>query len=218
MIKAAIFDMDGLLIDSEPLWHEAEVKVFHEVGMPITVDMCTRTQGMRIDQVVQYWKEEFPECTAGTDEIVKDIMHSVISLVQEKGTAKDGMYDILNFMRAKRVKMAIASSSYSTLINAVVTKLDIARFFDVLHSAESEEYGKPHPGVYIGAARKLGIDPEHCMAFEDSLNGVLAAKSARMTCVCVPDIAIKGSIKLAIADIVLESLEDFEESVWERVR
>ncbi len=218
MIKAAIFDMDGLLIDSEPLWHEAEVKVFHEVGMLITSEMCTHTQGMRIDQVVHYWKERFPECTTSADKIVKDIMHCVISLVQEKGKPKDGMYDILNFMRSKEMKLAIASSSYMTLINAVVEKLSIATYFDVIHSAESEEYGKPHPGVYINAARKLNVDPEHCMAFEDSLNGVLAAKSARMTCVCVPDIAIKGSAKLAIADIILESLENFGEDVWECVR
>ena len=218
MIKAAIFDMDGLLIDSEPLWHEAEVKVFHEVGMSITSEMCTHTQGMRIDQVVHYWKERFPECTTSVDRIVEDIMHSVITLVQEKGAPKDGMYDILNFMRSKEMKLAIASSSYMTLINAVVEKLDIATYFDVIHSAESEEYGKPHPGVYINAARKLGVDPEHCMAFEDSFNGVLAAKSARMTCVCVPDIAIKGNAKLAIADIILESLENFGEDVWERVR
>lgn len=218
MIEAVIFDMDGLLIDSEPLWHEAEVKVFHAVGMPITAEMCTQTQGMRIDQVVHYWKEKFPECTSSTEKIVEDIMQCVISLVQEKGMPKDGMHDILNFVRAKGMKMAIASSSYMTLINAVVHKLDIASYLDVLHSAESEEYGKPHPGVYINAARKLHVDPEQCLAFEDSLNGVLAAKSARMTCVCVPDIAIKGSEKLAIADIVIESLANFDENIWERVK
>ena len=214
MIKVAIFDMDGLLIDSEPLWQEVETTVFQKIGMPITPEMCTQTQGMRIDQVVPYWADQFPGCVTDVGAVVAEIMHGVISLVQEKGMPKDGVYETLNFMKAKKIKMAIASSSYMTLINTVVEKLDIAAYFDVLHSAESEEYGKPHPGVYISTAQKLGIAPEQCIAFEDSFNGVLAAKAARMTCVCVPDIAFKGSAKLAIADIILDSLGDFDEKHW----
>lgn len=214
MIEAVIFDMDGLLIDSEPLWQEAEVMSFKKVGIVLNSKMCLETMGLRVNQVVDYWNYKFPGNIQDKDSVVKDIMSGVISLVIEKGMPREGVYNILKFMKSKNVKVAIASSSQLILIKTVVQKLGIEKYFDELYSAEMEEYGKPHPGVYITTAKVLDVAPERCLALEDSFNGLLSAKAARMKCVCVPDESIKQNPKIAIADLVLDSLADFNEEHW----
>jgi len=128
---------------------------------------------------------------------------------------RKGVYEILKFMKGKNVKLAIASSSQLILIKTVVQKFGIEKYFDELYSAEMEEYGKPHPGVYITTAKVLDVAPERCVALEDSFNGLLSAKAARMKCICVPDESIKQSAKIAIADLVLDSLANFNEEYWD---
>jgi sugar-phosphatase len=214
MIEAVIFDMDGLLIDSEPLWQEAEIFSFQRVGIELDNKMCLETMGLRVDQVVDYWNYKFPGKVKDKDSLVKDIMGGVISLVIEKGKPREGVNEILEFMKGQNVKMAIASSSQLILIKTVVKKFGIDKYFDEFYSAEMEEYGKPHPGVYITTAKVLDVVPERCLALEDSFNGLLSAKAARMKCICVPDESIKQSPKLVIADLVLNSLADFNEEYW----
>jgi sugar-phosphatase len=91
----------------------------------------------------------------------------------------------------------------------VVDKLNIRDYFDLLYSAEFEPYGKPHPGIFITAAKKLGSDPKHCLVIEDSVNGVIAAKAARMLCVAVPEAEKQNDPKFSIADYQLKTLEEF---------
>ncbi|MBI2598620.1 hexitol phosphatase HxpB [Candidatus Curtissbacteria bacterium] len=209
MIKAIIFDMDGLLIDSEPLWEEAELATFSAVGVPLTEEMTKETMGLRVDEVVQHWFSRYPWKTPTQKEVEATIVEKVIELVNEKGIAKDGVEAIVKTFKKAGLPMAIASSSQTEIINAVLDKLGIKDYFKVIHSAEHETYGKPHPGVYITTAVKLGIPPQNCLAFEDSPNGVLAAKAARMKCVAVPDIKMKDDKRLLIADMVITSLNDF---------
>ncbi|HEV2862122.1 MAG TPA: HAD-IA family hydrolase, partial [Pyrinomonadaceae bacterium] len=100
---------------------------------------------------------------------------------------------------------------------AVTERLGLAGEFEVAYSAEEEEYGKPHPGVYLTTARRLGVSPAECLAVEDSFNGVLAAKAARMKCVAVPEPAPKADPRFCIADAVLDTLEDLNEEVWQQL-
>lgn len=118
---------------------------------------------------------------------------------------------------SSRFSSATASSSPMTLIKEVVEKLKIGHYFEELYSAEFEEYGKPHPGVYITASKMLDVPAENCIAFEDSFNGLLSAKSAHMKCICVPDESLVGSAKLGIADIVLSSLLEFNDVLWDEL-
>ncbi|TAK96042.1 hexitol phosphatase HxpB [Patescibacteria group bacterium] len=217
MIQAVIFDMDGLLIDSEPLWGEAEKAAFAKVGLQLTDELCNQTIGLRVDQVIDHWCVTFPELNVSKKEVEEDIMQNVLRLVRERGEARPGAKYILDFVKNKKVKMALASSSQLRLIKAVIEKMDIADYFDELYSAEFEEHGKPHPGVYLTVAKVLDVPVQNCLAFEDSFNGLLAAKAARIKCVCVPDETLRGSRKLGIADEVLESLNDFNEAAWERL-
>ncbi|HBU27739.1 TPA: hexitol phosphatase HxpB [Candidatus Uhrbacteria bacterium] len=217
MIEAVIFDMDGLLIDSEPLWQEAQITSFKRVGILLDRKMCLETMGLRVDDVVDHWNDTFPGNIQDKDSVIRDILSGVISLVIEKGRPREGVYEILKFIKSKHVKTAIASSSQLTLIKTVVQKLGIEAYFDELYSAEMEEYGKPHPGVYITTASTLDVAPEKCLALEDSFNGLLSAKAARMQCVCVPDESIRQNPRIILADLVLDSLADFNQEHWNRL-
>jgi sugar-phosphatase len=130
--------------------------------------------------------------------------------VRDRGEAKPGALNLINELQHRLVPLAIASSSSSEIIDAVVEKLDLAGVFQVLQSAEHEPYGKPHPGVYIAAARALGVLPATCLALEDSANGLLAAKSAKMSCFVVPDPAERNDRRFCIADRNLNSLLEID--------
>jgi HAD superfamily hydrolase (TIGR01509 family) len=217
MIKAVIFDMDGLLIDSEPLWQEAEFDEFTKVGVPMTREMCTQTIGLRINEVVDYWFTRYPWENIEHDALEKRIMKRVIELVKEKGNPKAGVHQIIQFMKTQKIRMALASSSFYDIIHAVLTKLQIADSFEVIHSAEDEKHGKPHPAIYLSTAAELGVLPQECIAIEDSLNGVLSAKAARMKCIAVPDSSMHYNEKLIIADMQLQSLADMNDEKWREI-
>lgn len=215
MIQAAVFDMDGLLIDSEPLWQDAEMEVFGELGVPLTREMCLQTMGLRVDQVVEHWKGRFSWDGPTNKEVEARIVRRLIGHVRERGTAMPGAHEAVALFSRRSVPLAIASSSATEIVDAVLRKLDLQGRFHAIHSAEHEPFGKPHPGVYISAARKLDVAPETCLAFEDSINGVIAAKAARMKCVAVPDAGMRGDERLRIADITLDSLLAFDEATLE---
>lgn len=215
MLQAVIFDMDGLLIDSEDFWRKAEAETFQEIGVPVTEEMAPQTMGFRVDEVVEYWFARYPWKTPSKKEIETRTVRRVLHYVKTQGNAKEGVPHIIKLFASRNIPMAIASSSNQKIITAVVKKIALTSFLSVAHSAEHEEFGKPHPGVYITAARKLGVAPEHCLAFEDSANGLLAAKAAKMKCVAVPDPRTKHDGRFGIADLMLSSLADFR---WKYIK
>ena len=218
MIEAVIFDMDGVLIDSEPFWREAEIEAFARVGLRLTHEMCRATMGLRIDEAVAYWHARHSGWVDHTvAEVQELIVSGVIERVLEKGQARQGVRHALEFCRRRKLKVALASSSAYRVIRAIVERLQLADAFDLIYSAEEEEYGKPHPGVYLTTARRLGVVPTRCLAIEDSLNGVLAAKAARMKCVAIPEAEARHDPRFAIADTVLDSLNGFDAVTWKEL-
>ncbi|MDO8570332.1 MAG: HAD hydrolase-like protein [Candidatus Daviesbacteria bacterium] len=123
MIKAIIFDMDGLLINSEPFWEEAEIEIFNKIGVPVTLKGTLNTMGLRIDEVVEYWYTKYPWTGPSKTQIEKEIVNKVIELVNRKGEALPGVFEILKYFWDQKIPMAIASSSQMIIINAVVKKL-----------------------------------------------------------------------------------------------
>ena len=219
MIEAAILDLDGLLIDSEPFWREAEIEVLGALGAPITPANCHQTIGLRVDEVVGYWhrRHRWDEAKHPPAEVESRLVERVIAAIRERGAPLRGMHGALGFLRSEGLPLALASSARMTIIEAALDALDVRGCFSAVCSAESEPYGKPHPAVFLTAAAQLGVPPQRCLALEDSLNGLIAAKAARMACLLVPDRSIRDDPRLALADAVLKSLEELDAAVWRRL-
>jgi beta-phosphoglucomutase-like phosphatase (HAD superfamily) len=212
VIRAAIFDLDGLLIDSEPLWQDAELELFPTVGHELLRPDCARTRGLRIDEAVRYWFAIRPWTTPTCDELASAIAARVKGLMLERGQALPGALEAIELSRRLGLKVAVASSSSDELIAAALQRLGIAGL-DAVRSAQHETYGKPHPAVLLSTARDLGVDPTQCVVLEDSLHGVVAARAARMRCVAVPEAAEAGDARFGIADVRLRSLAELDATV-----
>ncbi len=210
MLQAVIFDMDGLLVDSEPIWRKVEIACFAQVGLTLTEDDCRQTKGLRIDEVIDYWYERTPWSGLSKVELVELIVDKMEHALSTDSVALDGVMDVIQACHEAGLKLAIASSSQLRLIQAVVNCLGLQKLIPVLCSAEFEEYGKPHPAVFLSAAKQLDVVPTKCLVFEDSLPGVIAAKAAKMKCVAVPEVHEMGDIRFNLADEVLTSMSEFQ--------
>lgn len=219
---AAVFDMDGLLIDSEPLWHAAEIRIFGRYGVPLTAERCRETKGMFVGEVTRHWYARYPWTGPTPDAVAVEVIDAMASLLGAEVSLKRGACHALDFCRRRGLSLALASSSPRALIDVVVERLDLGGWFAVVHSAEDEPAGKPHPAVFLTTAALLATSPERCIVFEDSPAGVAAAAAAGMVCVAVPEEWVPSSAEGApdpfdAADLVIESLEDLDDEVWFRL-
>lgn len=205
--EAIIFDMDGLLIDSEPLWYEAEKKVFDSVGISLNEEMILDTKGLRADEMIDYWYKKFPWKEPTRSELLDKLIDLIISLIEERASLLPGAERAISMSSELDCKVALASSSHMRIVNSVINKFKLDNF-DSIHSAETELKGKPDPAVYLTACKALGVKPENCLAFEDSINGVRAAKAAGMYCVAVPAAEERKDERFKEADDILNSLEE----------
>lgn len=208
MLRAAIFDMDGLIVDSEPLWRRTEVEVFGEVGLVLTEAMCESTTGLRIDEVALHWFARAPWKGPTPHELAERVVDRMIERMD--AAALPGVERAIEACAEAGLRLAVASSSPARLIDATLSRLGLMERFEHVVSAERERFGKPHPAVFLTTADRLGVAATECLVLEDSLNGVLAAKSARATCVAVPSAADRKDPRFAIADRVLSSLEELD--------
>jgi mannitol-1-/sugar-/sorbitol-6-/2-deoxyglucose-6-phosphatase len=210
MIKAVIFDMDGVLIDSEPLWLDAVVETFNNAGIPVKRDITHQTMGMRVSESIKYWLLRFPgKSKISAAELEENLTARVIQLIREKGEPMAGVKEMIEVLTDNRYPLALASSSRMEIINAVLERIPLRPYLKAVRSAVSETYGKPHPDVYIHTAAELGILPENCLAVEDSINGIISVKAAKMKCLAVPNVFVAGDKRFCLADITLASLKDF---------
>jgi len=214
MIDAVIFDMDGVLLNSEPFWQEAEIDIFATVGIHLTRTQCIETTGLPVNDVVAYRYNQNPWKQKSLEQVSNEILTGVELRVRGRAVLLDGVMGVLEFFNNRRIPTALASSSAMRLINTVLNKFSMENTFRVIHSAEQEEYGKPHPAVFLTTAKHLGIPPVHCLVIEDSFNGLIAAKAARMKTVVVPMAEQWNEARFDIADSKLKSLTEFSEQQW----
>jgi sugar-phosphatase len=201
--------MDGLLIDSEPLWREAEIAVFGSVGLRLTDELCRQTTGLRIDEVVTHWHRKSPWPGPSREQVTEQILVEVQRMIIERGVLMEGARDTIMLLHAEGLALAVASSSPIRLIHAVLDKFSLRGYFSALHSAEREMAGKPDPAVYLSTMSLLGAEPHHCLALEDSLSGVRAAKAAGAMVIAVPAPEDALDPGFELADLKLTSLRSF---------
>ncbi len=205
-MQAVIFDMDGLIVNSEPLWRLAERAAFAEVGLELTNADCERTMGMRSDEVIRYWYGEFPWTGRSLADVEERLENGVRELIAERATVMPGVERAMAMARAEGLLLGLASSSSPMLIDAVLAKLKLQDHFAVVHSAVEEDHGKPHPAVFLTAASVLGVAPTECVAIEDSLAGVRSARAAEMRVIAVPPPHLFDDPGYDVADFKLKSL------------
>ena len=208
---AVLFDMDGVLVDSEPLWKIAMEEVFNGLGSKLTKTDFQKTVGMRIDQVIAFWKN-----IEGWKDQIQDIEFQIIdrmiNLINENGKPLPGVEDtVVHLNKIKTV--GLASSSPKKLIDSVLLKTQLHSYFHGVFSAETEPFGKPHPAVYLTAASTLGVQPNRCLVIEDSLNGIISAKAANMTVICIPEKTHIKNPKLILADFHFDSMRELFEVI-----
>ena len=216
-IDTVIFDMDGLLIDSEPLWLQAGKQVMAQYGKQLTAAEYETTVGLRTQEWLVYWFNYFglPHTTIASAEV--QILSLVQEMIMQKGNAMQGVQHIVQFFLEKKFKLGLATSSPMALAQAVVQKLGLATHLQAITSAEHLQYGKPHPQVYLQCAEALGSEPENCLCFEDSFNGLIAAKAAKMKCIVVPAAHQLKDARWGAADLKISSLQNFNELLMNRL-
>jgi sugar-phosphatase len=207
-IQAVIFDMDGVLIDSEPLWQAAEIEVFGQVGVSLDAERCRETQGLRIDEMVRYWFVREPWSAATEMDVVVGVERAVSAAVRARGRALPGALTAPRAVRERGLRCGLASSSPMSIIRATLDRLGLGDVFESVHTASDHPRGKPHPAVYLAAAEALGVAPERCAAIEDSTNGLISCRAAGMYAIAVPEPSRRADPRFSIADARLASLEE----------
>ena len=183
MTTAVAFDMDGVIIDSQPLHYEIDMAVLKACGYPATLETVTPYTGIsNPDRWPDYKKTlNLPQTVEWLIELQTKIM---IDTFNNANLAPiDGIPELLQFLQAQNIPCAVASSSSHELINLVLEKCNIGQYFTHLVSGEDVKAGKPAPDIYLKAAKTIGLPPENCIAIEDSPSGILAAKNAGFTCI-----------------------------------
>ncbi len=203
--------MDGLLIDSEPLWNEAADEVFNYYGKKLSPEDHASSTGLRTSEFVSWWLKDYKFDHSELEKAGNKIIELVNEKIKINGKALPGVHYIINFFYERGFKIGLATSSPMLIVDTVAELLNIKPYLKIKTSAEHLQYGKPHPQVYLNCAEKLGSAPMECLCFEDSINGMIAVKAARMKCVVVPTHSQQKSEKWSIADLKLSSLQNFSE-------
>ncbi len=217
MVEAVIFDMDGLLIDSESYWQKTERILMKEIGIDITEEMQKETFGLGTREMMLHWYNYQAWPNPDFNKLEKIYEEMMLHFFKTQAELLPGAEYILNFFKDKEMKSGLASSSSMVLINAFINRFDLSEYIQQTHSADFEDFAKPHPAVYIEAAKKLGVLPFNCLAFEDSLNGIISAKAARMKVVAVPDMKHYSLSGYEIANLKIKSLEEFSEKEFKLI-
>lgn len=214
MISAVIFDMDGVIIDSEPLWAEAQKEIFTNLGVEYSDELALKTVGVGIYDTIDFWYRQKPWQGVSSDEVKERIITSLQALIKEKGRMMDGLDGLLHYFQSKGIRIALASGSPLPLINMVVDQLKIRHYFEVIHSIDFEEFGKPHPAIFLSVAKKIGIEPYNCLVVEDSFNGLIAAKAARMKTIAYLPGKDFSNTRFDFADLKLKSFREFNDTYF----
>jgi len=196
--QAVIFDMDGLLVDSEIVWHAAEEDLFKSLGVDYTTEARSLVVGMRVDEFMTVLHKHF-NLTQPIEELVAQLNQMMVDRIPTQVKTKPGAPELLTFLKGRGALMAVASNSSAAIIDVTMKAQGWNDLFPIQCTADDEKAGKPAPDVYLTAARRLGVDPAQSVGVEDSPRGAQGVVNAQMTCLAVPDLS--HTSPAAFADI-----------------
>lgn len=212
--------MDGVIIDSEPLWEKSESIMLKQKGFAdnesYREEYRKKIMGLNQKDSVKLLKETFG-LDESPEEILRTRLEILLELYEKELKLTDGVPEILQILSGeKRIKMALASGSPMKVIEFVLEKFSLSDIFRIKVSGDCVAKGKPHPDIYLETARRLGVSPEECVAIEDSINGIVSAKDAGMRCIAVPDPRIAPEdypqadiFRKSVSEIRLEDVKSF---------
>jgi HAD superfamily hydrolase (TIGR01509 family) len=206
-LEAVLFDMDGVIIDSEPLWSEAEKRLLARRNLSYAPSLKTTMMGRDAKGAVSLLIEHYGLADS-MEELIGERNHLIADLFKENLTTVPGALELVRSVTAAGVMTGLVSSSPLSLIELALEKIGATGLFALTLSGEQVDRGKPAPDVYITAAERLGVKPEHCLVVEDAPHGVVAAKQAGMCCLAI-DTSV-NVVELATADKVVSGFEEVD--------
>jgi HAD superfamily hydrolase (TIGR01509 family) len=204
--RAVVFDLDGLLLDTETLWHEAEIELFRRHGDEFTWDDKLAVIGTSYDATARYFAQRLGRPSAAGAELVDEMVDLMHERLQREVNGRPGALELVRRLRElpTGIGLAVASNSSRRLVDTALATAGISDAFDAVITSDDVMHAKPAPDIYLEACRRLGVSPADAVALEDSATGIAAAKAAGMTCIAVPQYA---ETDVSAADEVIDSLE-----------
>lgn len=203
--RAAVFDMDGLLLDTETLWHEAEVELFARRGIMFTREDQMQVIGTSFDITARYFADRLGEPSWRGAALVDEMIGLMHARVEQRVQALPGAVELMDGLRSLGdVKLGLASNSPRFLVDTALSTAGLTDAFDAIATSDDVEHPKPAPDIYLLVCERLGVGPADAIALEDSASGVVAAKAAGLTCIAVPQFA---ETDVSAADRIIDSLE-----------
>lgn len=188
MIKGAVFDMDGLMFDTEKLVYQVWQRTMEENGYAYSFDIYKKTVGRRTADTMIYYKDLYGEDFDYQDMRAKANVYFYEYIEKEGVPVKKGLLNMLKYLKDKGIKISLATSTSSKTALDLLDRAKITKYFDKFVCGNMVKNGKPHPETFLTAARELSLNPEECIAFEDSINGIKSAYNAMMKPIMIPDL------------------------------
>jgi 16S rRNA pseudouridine516 synthase len=211
--RAVIFDLDGILADSEPSWDDIDAKLLSEYGVTYRGEHHREVLGVSYKASVEFFKKTF-NITAPTEELMRRRGEIATDFFANKIGLFPHVKEVLEELRNMKLRLAVATSSVSASARPFLDRHQITEFFEVIITGDEIERGKPAPDIYLRAAEKLGVAANECLVIEDSLSGVAAAKAAKMRVAAIPDTRFVDPREYEdTADYVLASVAEIPELI-----
>ena len=184
--RAVIFDLDGVLADSEPWWNEIDAKLLAQYGVRYRGEYHRNVLGVSYRLAVEFFKKAFG-LSVSTDELIQRRGEIATEFFANRVGLFPSAKEVLQELRRMNLRLAVATSSISASARPFLDRHQLTAFFDVIVTGDEIEHGKPHPDIYLRAAEKLNVAADACLVIEDALAGIAAAKAAKMCVAAIPD-------------------------------